>query len=217
MIQRVELKELAKSQLKGRWKGPVLLTLILALFYIVVGIISNSTPAGGLVSLLIAGPIIVGYFMYYLEFTKTTSDVDFSVAFKGFGIFGKSLGMYLWYLLWVLLWSLLLYIPGIVKSIAYSQCFYIIAENPGVTVRDALKTSMKMTQGYKWDMFVMYLSFIGWALLCALTLGIGLLWLYPYMSASFTNLYKKLKEMSLANGACTPADFGMEENVLSEE
>jgi uncharacterized membrane protein len=117
------------------------------------------------------------------------------------------LGITLWYALWVILWSLLFIIPGIIKALAYSQCMYMIADNPAVKVRDALKISIKMTNGYKGAIFVMGLSFLGWALLCVLTLGIGFLWLAPYMNASFTNLFFKLKELSIQKGVCTEDEF----------
>lgn len=68
---------------------------------------------------------------------------------------------------------------------------------------------MRMTKGYKWKIFVMQLSFLGWGLLCILSLYIGYLWLAPYMQLTMTNMYYRLKELSLESGTCTPADFGM--------
>ena len=53
--------------------------------------------------------------------------------------------------------------------------FFILAENPGISVRKAMNMSKAMTKGFKWDLFVMDLSFVGWGILSLLTLGIGLL------------------------------------------
>ena len=39
----------------------------------------------------------------------------------------------------------------------------------------------------------MDLSFIGWALLCILSFGIGILWLSPYMLTSQTIFYEELR------------------------
>ena len=50
-----------------------------------------------------------------------------------------------------------------------------------------------MTYGHKMELFVLGLSFIGWELLGVLTLGIGYIWIIPYMQATFTNAYKSLK------------------------
>ena len=52
---------------------------------------------------------------------------------------------------------------------------------------------MKMMDGHKMDLFLLILSFIGWFLLSILTLGIGLLWLIPYMYTSIAHFYEQLK------------------------
>jgi uncharacterized membrane protein len=177
-------------------------------------VVSGSTyllPFAGIVTLILAGPLTVGLIIYCMNLINTREKVDVATAFKGFSIFGPALATFLWDLLWVYLWMLLFFIPGIIKGYAYSQCLYIIADNPNIGARQALKISMRMTQGYKWKIFVMYLSFIGWSLLCVLSLYIGFLWLVPYMELTMTNMYYKLKELSLESGACTPGDFGMQQ------
>ena len=72
------------------------------------------------------------------------------------------------------------------------MCCYIMADNHDIGIMDAIKESKRITQGYKGDIFVLGLSFIGWGLLCILTLGIGFLWLAPYASTTYSNLYNKL-------------------------
>ena len=52
--------------------------------------------------------------------------------------------------------------------------------------------SIKMMKGNKWKFFVIELSFIGWAILSALTFGIGFLWLIPYISLTQANFYRDL-------------------------
>lgn len=47
--------------------------------------------------------------------------------------------------------------------------------------------------GHKWRLFCLHLSFIGWWLLCILTLGIGMLWLAPYIQNSTAAFYEDLK------------------------
>lgn len=66
-------------------------------------------------------------------------------------------------------------------------------EYPEISGREALKLSMKITDGYKWDIFLLGLSFIGWIILCVLTLGIGFLWLSSYIDTAYCILYLKLK------------------------
>ena len=93
----------------------------------------------------------------------------------------------------VFLWALLLIIPGIIAAIAYSQTFYILAEDDTIGSMDALRKSKEMMIGYKWKYFCLGLRFIGWALLCVLTLGIGFLWLSPYIQVSYAKFYEDLK------------------------
>ena len=106
------------------------------------------------------------------------------------------------------MWSLLFVIPGIVKALAYSQTFFIVAENPHISVRKAMRLSIAMTKGYKGDLFVLGLSFIGWALLSTLTLYIGYLWLTPYINVTQVNAYRFLKQSAFDRGVLKPEDFG---------
>lgn len=208
MFNRVELKNLSKDQLKGRWGNAILAVFLFCIINIGVSAIARFVPFIALASFLISMPMQIGIIIFFLDFVKSNQSPDVGTIFKGFNIYGKSLGICLWVALWTFLWSLLLVIPGIIKALAYSQSFYIIADNPNVKVTDAIKVSMKMTNGYKGQIFVMGLSFIGWGLLCILTLGIGFLWLIPYINTTMANMYLKLKELSLNSGACVAQDFG---------
>ena len=80
---------------------------------------------------------------------------------------------------------------------------YILAENPNIGNRRAIELSNKMTDGHKFDMFVLDLSFIGWKLLGVLTLGIGLIFLDPYINATKAELYLVLRENALNSGICS--------------
>lgn len=72
--------------------------------------------------------------------------------------------------------------------------FWIYAEDPDIDTREAFRSSLSLTRGAKWRLVLMELSFIGWLLLGALTIGIGLLWIMPYMEQSFTNFYLDQKQ-----------------------
>ena len=136
-------------------------------------------------------------------------DVSVGEAFAAFRIYKPSVvtmlvrGIYIW------LWSLLFVIPGIVKTYAYSMVPYIIYENPNLTANQAIKISNKMTKGYKFDLFVLGLSFIGWQLLSAITGGIvGIFWVNPYMGLTHAGVYEDLKWRAIQNGTLTWEDFG---------
>lgn len=73
------------------------------------------------------------------------------------------------------------------RSIAYSMNWFILAKDPSVSVFDAMKISKNITNGQKGDLFILDLSFLGWAILSVFTLGIGYLWLLPYMQTTKYN------------------------------
>jgi uncharacterized membrane protein len=97
----------------------------------------------------------------------------------------------------------------ITKLISYSMVPYILADNPRIGARRALRLSISMTYGYKSKIFVLGLSFIGWLLLAVLTFGIGLFFLEPYMRATFAELYVVLRANALQNGLCAPQELGL--------
>ncbi|MBO4536258.1 MAG: DUF975 family protein [Bacteroidales bacterium] len=141
-------------------------------------------------------PLEVGLVNSFLAFDRDQSQTEIIEGMfrKGFanGYLHNVLGMFLMEL-FVFLWSLLLVIPGIIKALAYAMTPYILVENPEIPAYDAIKLSEKMMMGHKWELFVLYLSFIGWFLLACLTFGIGFLWLTPYIEMSVCEFYEDLK------------------------
>lgn len=109
----------------------------------------------------------------------------------------------------VFLWSLLLVIPGIVKGYAYSMVPYILADNPNMDYKRAKELSNQMTMGQKMDMWVLDLSFLGWYLLGAIALGIGVFFVNPYCYATKAELYKVLREEAVKKGYCTFQELNM--------
>ena len=104
-------------------------------------------------------------------------------------IMGKATWLRLRPSIFIFLWSLLFVIPGIIKSYSYSMSNFIMAENPEMSAKEAMEVSMEMMRGNKWRLFCLELSFIGWGILCLFTLGIGYLWLNPYINASLAAFY----------------------------
>lgn len=109
----------------------------------------------------------------------------------------------------VFLWTLLLIIPGIIKGYAYSMVPYILADNPNMSPKRAVELSNQMTMGQKMDMWILDLSFIGWYILGAIALGIGVLFVNPYNYATKAELYKILREEALKKGYCTYEELNM--------
>jgi uncharacterized membrane protein len=141
---------------------------------------------------LTSGAFALGFAGYFL---RRVRDEEFALKniFDGFKRFWSALFLFFLQFLFIFLWSLLLIVPGIIKSISYSMSYYILSDNPEMSAPDALKKSQIMMKGYKGKYFMLCLSFFGWSLLALLTLGIGYLWLYPYISLSIANFYENLK------------------------
>ena len=97
-------------------------------------------------------------------------------------------------------WFLLFIIPGIIKAYAYAMTYYISYDNPELSAEECINRSMKMMYGHKLDLFLLDLSFIGWILLSILTLGVGMLWVTPYMYTSRAKFYEELKMQEQVGG-----------------
>ncbi|MBE6644856.1 MAG: DUF975 family protein [Ruminococcaceae bacterium] len=93
---------------------------------------------------------------------------------------------------YIFLWSLLFLIPGIIATYRYALVPYILAEFPEISAKEALSMSKKLMRGNKARLFYLEMSFVGWAILCALSFGIGFLWLNPYISAAKADFYREI-------------------------
>lgn len=118
---------------------------------------------------------------------------EFLFGFRS-GAYGKMVLTQFLRTLYTFLWTFLLIIPGIVKSYEYRMIPYLLADNPELTTEEAFFISREMMDGNKWDTFVLDLSFLGWELLSAVTLGIaGIFYVNPYEYATKAELYLKLR------------------------
>ena len=153
-------------------------------------------PAIGTIAatLLVVFPISVGTVRLIMR-KRNTGVTQIEDLFSGYKVnFGNTIFILFMKSLFVSLWTLLFIIPGIVKSYQYFFVAYITAENPNINYKDALEMSRKMTDGRKMDIFVLQLSFIGWFILSALTLGIlGICYVIPYYTLSMQECYFYLK------------------------
>ncbi|WP_242847770.1 DUF975 family protein [Fervidicella metallireducens] len=156
------------------------------------------TVCSPVVNIIIAGPLALGLTICFVKLVRE-EPFRFENLFDGFKNFKSAFLTQLLISIFVILWSLLLFIPGIIAGYSYSMAFYILNDNPEIGAMEAIKASKEMMKGYKWKLFCLHLSFIGWALLCILTLGIGFLWLTPYVHATTANFYQNLKESKVNN------------------
>ncbi|HOV68832.1 MAG TPA: DUF975 family protein [Clostridia bacterium] len=182
MKTRAELKTAAKNQLRGNWGIAIGALIVYALIVAV----------SSFISWLIAPPMFIGLLLVYMGIVNK-GGADFADLFKGFNILGKAVWLQIITAFFVFLWSLLFVIPGIIKALSYSMAPYILAENPGMTARQALRESKRIMKGNIGRLFVLILSFIGWVILCGLTFGILYLYVAPYYQATLVNFYNDVK------------------------
>ena len=213
-MDRVKIKEAAKEKIKGnKWNiiWPALIISVVAglLERLVGGTPTFTTDANGymvmepmstkvMVAIYIIG-LLVGivtscYKKYILNFVRNgkfdTNDIINCVKEKWVDLLVASILVYVI----VFLCTLLFVVPGIIMGFAYAMVTYIIIDSD-TKGSDSLKKSREMMKGYKWDYFVFYLSFLGWILLTPFTLGIILIWLYPYMTVADAIYYDELKKL----------------------
>lgn len=74
------------------------------------------------------------------------------------------------------------------------MAYFVLADNPELSANEALDESKRITSGHIGDLFVLYLSFIPWFLLGAITCGLALIYVVPYVQATMANYYLELKD-----------------------
>lgn len=146
-----------------------------------------------LLDVFICNPIEVGCKRFYVRNLNESAQIG-NVGFAFDNHYKNIIKTMFFRDLYTILWTLLFIIPGIVKSYEYQMIPYLLAENPQMSREQAFAESKRMMSGQKWRAFVLDLSFIGWNILSAITLGIlGIFYVQPYMDATHAALYEALR------------------------
>ena len=204
-------KNEALSALRGNWANALVATIILvalALFFSSNDAINSYyqrvviNPFIGyslsFVSLFVLLPLAVGYSNSMRVLLETGDNRLANNSFSlGFGnwlhvVWGMVLST-----IYIFLWTLLLIIPGIIKSYSYALTPYILVEHPEMSANEAIEESMRLMDGHKFDLFYLQLSFIGWAILSILSLGLGFFWLIPYQMTAQAAFYRDIKNEAM--------------------
>ncbi|MEL7624609.1 MAG: DUF975 family protein [Clostridiales bacterium] len=143
----------------------------------------------------VLGPVMdIGIKKYYINCYDGVEQNPYTTLQSRNHILLKALGLSIIKGVFILLWGLLLIVPGIIAAYRYAMTDYLLAENPDLGIMEAINKSKEMMKGHKAGLFCLQLSFIGWAILSALTFGIGFLWYNPYYYAAETAFYLHLCE-----------------------
>jgi uncharacterized membrane protein len=216
-----DLKDEALATLRGKWGSFVGLTFI---YLLLVGIASGATQFGeiftgssfstlamimtssGVLLTILAIPMQFGYSVAHLHSSRQDLPADIGDLFFGYKRFWHVLGTMLLMTLAIIGGMILFVIPGIILAFAYAIVPLVLRDNPELSPVEVLQKSRMMMKGHKMDLFLLYLSFIGWAILCIFTFFIGYLWLAPYVQMTEVKFYEKIR-----------AEFEGEEDESVEE
>lgn len=101
----------------------------------------------------------------------------------------------------------LLIVPGVFFYFSMYFVNEILSDNPNLKPSEAIKLSRKMTKGHRSELFELELSFLGWYLLCIVSLGIALIYVMPYYKTTIALYYENFRIRALREGKITPDDF----------
>ena len=221
MMYASDFREKARDALRGHWGKAVAVGLVATLLSGGFTVASNGTGGESsgylsfashstlitlttvavvmsLFAIVLGGAVNLGWCRFHTNLVKDTEDACFNDLFAHFDHLGRGFVMNLVMSLFIVLWSLLFIIPGIIATYNYAMVPYLMAEFPELKTMDAIRESKRLMQGNKWRLFCLQMSFFGWALLCVFTLGIGNLWLTPYMrtaeAAFYMHITGRMKE-----------------------
>lgn len=225
-MDRKLLKQNAKANFKKRWGDSIVITLIMygagTVLSLLLLPVQTGEPTESTVALIMGSSLItiafsllvlpifqVGCIRFFqkLRMNVPTGIGEVTGNFKD-GNFKNIVLTNLIMYIKIYLWTLLFIIPGIIKTYEYRLIPYILAVRPDIDRKEAFRLSKILMDGYKWKSFVLDLSFWGWNILAAYTMGIlGIVYVYPYMNATYVEFYSFTRAMALQKGLITPMDL----------
>lgn len=120
---------------------------------------------------------------------------DWKTVFSGFSKgYSKIMATYVIRDIYIFFWSMLFIIPGIMKAYSYRFVPYLLKDYPDMTTSEILRFSTELTMGFRWQILMMDISFIGWTVINTLTYGLTGLYSHPYVRLADAQLYLTLKD-----------------------
>ena len=210
MVSNSELRARARKTLGGQiFANTWLMALVVVL---IAEVILGAASMFFIGTLLLTGPIMVGLAGVLLVTVRGKQPLEVGDLFKNFGQnFGQKILLGFMQSVFIFLWTLLFIIPGIVKTYAYSMSYYISVDHPDWEWNKCITESRRIMVGHKWKLFCLHLSFIGWAIVCIFTFGIGFFWLAPYTEVAQAEFYA---ELTGTKNAASAGDSTAENVVL---
>lgn len=205
-MDRIEIKAKAKEIVKEKWKsfwgGYLVILAISLLCAIAIEILFKESSVIYSVLTLVASfftmTLTVGFYSFVLKMVRN-EEYSREDIFKYIGAVLPIATISILVFLFTFLWSILLIIPGIIAALGYTMIYLIYVDSEEMLPMEYLTKSKEMMQGYKWNYFVFNLSFIGWILFSVITLGLGLIFVIPYVTIADALYYDELKKLKEEN------------------
>ena len=220
MLDRKELKALSKNQLRGQWTTVVLINLLFIVIEFIIANLLNFSEVNISITMLISilnlvtmAFINISTYNLFIKLTRGKK-VKFNDIFFTGKTFIKTIGIMLiqsilvtvlFIILYFILFGLLfitsssiilLFIISVVIMMILFAYLYpsiiLMCEDEDRGIFECISMSFSLMHGNVWRYIVLQLSFIGWDLLCILSLGIGLLWLIPYQNTVNMNFFNEI-------------------------
>lgn len=161
-------------------------------------------------------PFAVAVAGYFLNHLRGFNPEWKSLYQEGINNYGKYFVIEFVIRLTVGLWTILFIVPGVIKYYEYSMAQYIIHDNKNLSLADVKKMSRLMTQGYKSEIFMLDLSFIGLFILSILSFGLGFIYVLPYYYTTKAMYYENLKTNAIENGIIAQEAFMPERDIFQD-
>ncbi len=192
------LRKEARQAMQGNWGTMAIAMIVYIVFaiycvFILECFTDKSTAIEVLIEIFLGFPLSYAVAAMGLDLYRR-KEVHAGDLFQGYKSLGRVITTYILVTIYTFLWTLLLVIPGIIKTYSYSMVPFILKDHPELENNAAIEESMRIMRGHKMKLFLLDLSFIGWSILSCLTLGIGFIFLAPYMTTARAAFYEDVKD-----------------------
>lgn len=172
-IDRPQRKREAAELLQTAQVSPKGMTALYMGLLLVLGLFSSLGGSGffgifiSVLTTLLTSVLAAGFALYCMAIRRGER-AEYLTIFDGFSFVGKLILLELVTCLFIALWAMLFVVPGVIAAYRYRFAKYNLYENPGIGVMEAIDMSKRQTLGYKFQLFMLDLSYFGWALLAGL-------------------------------------------------
>lgn len=173
LIDRKQLKQETKDLLADAQVSSRAMTALYLGLSLVLSMVDTLAGGSGVLATFLSilttllGMVLSAGFVLYCMAVRRGERAEFLTLFDGFSFVGKLIGLNIVMYFFIALWSMLFVVPGIIAAYRYRFALYNLYENPGIGAMEALNMSKRQTFGYKSQLFMLDVSYLGWTLLAS--------------------------------------------------